>query len=188
MRNRLLFAASLLLLFGCSHSVSIEDKAIGLVKNNYRDFEKVIFVKVDTITLGDNLSYRMQQNEHSIKFGEMQVKSHQDRIKEYEKYGASAKSMIDGATEDLRKAESLLNRERERLNALDSLRLATLDKAAIPAAYQVCVAYNYPTNFVWIQLAPDGTLLKMSKNREDLFFNPGEDMPGYFEIWERFYK
>ncbi len=186
MKKLMITFLSALLVFGCSHGDPIVDKAVRLVKSNYRDCEKIIFVKVDTVTLGDNLKYRMEQNERNIKDDESWVSIYQDRIQEYRRYGSSAKRLIDGAIADLSKADSTLNMDRLRLAALDSLRLATLDIAERPTAYRVCVSYNQPTNFVWVQLAADGTFLKMSKDMNDLYLNPGEDMPGYFEIYERF--
>ena len=160
------------LITSCSLSKDPAKKAERLVRANYRDCEKIVYVSVDTITLGDNLQYRIEQQERYVKNAESDVKM-------YRRLGAGYGKYIHGA-------DSTLDMARKRLAALDSLKQSTLDIANTPAAYQVCVAYNHPNNLVWIQLTTDCTLLKMSKRREELFLNPGSDMPGYYEIYERF--
>jgi hypothetical protein len=178
----LIFIASVIV--GCPMSNNPAKKAEHLVWRNYRDCEKIIMVDVDTITLGDNLDYRIEQHKRHVEERESEVKMYKRYVKEFR----SSKMLVESYKKQLHKSDSSLTISKRILADLDSLKLATIDKAGIPTAYQVCVAYNSPSNLVWIQMDADGTLLKMSKNRSELFFNPGADMPGYFEILNRYRK
>lgn len=173
---------TLLALVGCAGKESIADKAVRLVRTNYPNCEKIIAVEVDTITLGDNLDYRIRQRQRGVEYSQSQVDYYKGTIKEFNRYGASARKIVDGYKDDLRQAEADLEREKRFLAALDSLKQATLDIAGTPTAYEICVTYNYYSNRVWVQLDADGTFLKMSESISDLLLNPGEDMPGYIEI------
>lgn len=166
----------------CSQPFNPAKKAVRLVFGHYPDCEKILMVDVDTVTLGDNLEYRIKQQQREVEYAEADV----DRYKRYIKEFRNSRRIANEYRRDLHKADSILNRRKLRLSALDSLKAATLDIAGTPTAYQVCVAYNYPANLVWIQMDKDGTLLKISKSIMDIFFNPGEDMPGYFEIIEKY--
>ena len=172
------------MIVGCSAANNPAKKAEALVWKNYRDCEKIIMVDVDTITLGDNLDYRIEQHKRHVEESESEVKMYKRYVKEFK----SSKMLVESYKKQLHKADSSLIIAKRKLADLDSLKLATLDISGIPAAYQVCVAYNSPSNLVWIQMDADGTLLKMTKNRSELFFNPGSDMPGYFEILDRYRK
>ena len=162
----------------CSKPFDPAKKATDLVRRNYPDCEKIIMVKVDTVTLGENLQYRIERQKGFVKDAEADVARYSGYVKEFR----SSKSIAASYRQALHHADSVLNKRRQLLFALDSLKDATLDMANTPAAYQVCVAYNYPNNLVWIQLDYDGTLLKMSKRMSDLLFSPGRDMPGYLEV------
>lgn len=166
----------------CSQPFNPAKKAARLVFRHYPDCEKILMVDVDTVTLGDNLEYRIKQQQEEVEYAENDVRMYRRWVKEFR----STKSVADDYRKRLHDADSILNRKKLRLSALDSLKAATLDIADMPTAYQVCVAYNYPSNLVWIQMDEDGTLLKISKSIMDLFFNPGGDMPGYFEIIEKY--
>lgn len=166
----------------CSQPFNPAKKAVRLVYRHYPDCEKIIMVDVDTVTLGTNLEYRIKQQQREVEYAEAEV----DRYKGYVKEFRNNRRIANDYRKWLHNADSILNRRKLRLSALDSLKAATLDIADTPTAYQVCVAYNYPSNLVWIQMDEDGTLLKISKSIMDLFFNPGGDMPGYFEIIEKY--
>jgi hypothetical protein len=159
-------------------------KAARLVWRHYSDCREIIMIDVDTITLGDNLQYRIEQQKKNIEYAKSNVNMYRRRIREF----WSSSVIASGYRKDLHRADSVLNKEKLRLADLDSLKQATLDIANTPAAYLVCVAYNSPMNLVWVQLDEYGTLLAISKRREDLYLNPGRDMPGYFEITQKHAK
>lgn len=156
-------------------------KAARLVWSHYSDCREILMIDVDTITLGDNLEYRIKQQQRDVEYTEADVNRYKGYIKEFR----NNRRIANEYRRDLHKADSILSRKKLRLSALDSLKAATLDIANTPAAYLVCVAYNSPTNLVWVQLDEYGTLLVISKRREDLYLNPGRDMPGYFEITQK---
>lgn len=166
------------IIIGCSRSIDPAKKAVRLVRTNYPDCEKIISVDVDTITLGDKLDYRISRQIRQIEYAESQVQMYKGFVNEFR----GSKKLSDGYKNDLQRAEEKLERSKKFLAALDSLKQATLDIANTPAAYEICVAYNYYSNKVWIQLDADGTFLTMSKSITDLLLNPGEDMPGYDEL------
>lgn len=185
MKNYLLLTLLALCAYGCSGS-SIANKAERLVRANYPDCEKILMVDIDTITIGDNLRYRLKQQKQYLEFTEANIEMYQGAIKEFKQYGASGKSYADEYRQKLQEEEKKLTMQKQMISALDSLKAARADISDVPAAYQICVAYNYPTNLVWIQLDAGGTLLKISKRREDMLLNPGLDMPGYFDIIEKY--
>ena len=155
---------------------------------NYRDCEKIVYMNIDTVTFGDNLEYRISQADNDIQYKKGQVQLYKDYIKEFKRYGRSAKRVVDGYQIDLQKADSALTRAFAWRHALDSLKQATLDITTTATAYTINVQYNYVGNMVWVQLAEDGTFLAMSKRQEDLLLNPGEDMPGYFDLYMKYHK
>ena len=170
-------------LVSCSGGDFIRSRAEHFVRNTYSDVDRILYYKVDTITLGDNLKYRIEQAEQHVHFAadmlELTEKSNRERVR----YG--------GKPDNEREKEHIddLQREKDRKAALDSLMSATPpDVLNSPAAYQCCIAYNVPTNLVWVQLDTQGNLLKISKNLNDMYLNPGEDVPGYFEVYQRFSK
>jgi len=189
MKRTAQFLALLFLVSGCTlFGDPIAMKAVRLVRANYSDCEKILSVSIDTVTLGDNLDYRISQHSRNISHDEFQVKYYQDCINTFKRYGSSSRSIVDSYRKDLEKADSVLRQDKEILASLDSLKQATIELADTPTAYQICVCYNYATNLVWVQLAEDGTFLRMSKRMEDLLLNPGSDMPGYYDIIMRKYK
>ena len=152
-------------------------KAERLVWRHYSDCREILMVDVDTVTLGDNLKFHIERQQESVRRSERDVKMYKGLVKEFR----SSKVAASSYRKYLHRADSILNVEKLRLADLDSLRRATLDIADTPAAYQVCVAYNSPTNLVWIQFGEDGELLAMSKRMEDLYIKIGHDVPGYLE-------
>lgn len=56
---RRLLPLLLLLCFACAGEESIETKAVRYVRANYNDVSEIILCSVDTVTLGDNLEYRI---------------------------------------------------------------------------------------------------------------------------------
>lgn len=154
--RKILFIALALLLAGCSGGDFIRSRAEHFVRRTYPDVDRILYYSVDTITLGDNMNYRIEQAQRLVKEA----------------------GWMDN--EDL-------DRETARLHALDSLLAATpQDVIDTPTAYQCCIAYNVPSNLVWVQLDTYGNLLQISKDMMQLYLNPGEDLPGYFEVNKRF--
>lgn len=143
----------LALVVSCSSGDYIQRQAIRYTRAQFRDFSKLIHCSVDTVTIGDNLDYRIEQAQHSLQFQE---------------------SLYDA--DGIRKAKI-------RLERLDSLKLASdPDVLAKPTAYNCCVQYNTVGNFVWVQLDEYGALLSISKDRRNWLLNPGQDAPGYVEL------
>lgn len=184
--RRILLLLAPVLIIGCGRG-DITSEAVRLVKKNYRDCNRIIMVDVDTITLGDNLDYRIKNTQRHIHECEMEVGQYRREIEFYKKQGRYSKSIVEMYQKHLARADSTLSLEVEFLRCLDSLKLATLDIAGTPTAYQVCVAYNYPDNLVWIQLNEFATPLKISKIQSDMLLNPGKDMPGYLELLDKRY-
>ena len=175
-------------LIGCTHSETLQEKAVRLVSTNYPDCEKIVHIGIDTVTFGDNLDFRINQANNDVKYRNGQVEMYENYIKEFKRYGSSAKSIVDGYKKDLHRADSILAHALAWRCALDSLKQATVDIANTPTAYTINIQYNYIGNMVWVQLANDGTFLKMSKNHNELLLNPGEDMPGYFETYKKYHE
>lgn len=152
------------ILVSCTGGDYIRSRAEHFVRSTYPDVDRILHYSVDTVTLGDNMNYRIEQAK--------------DRLKR-----------AQGLAESFPRQSYLDDVEREsaRLQALDSLLTSTSpDVLNTPAAYQCCIAYNTPTNLVWLQLDPYGNLLVISKDRMKMYFNPGDDLPGYFEVNNRF--
>ena len=138
------------------------------VKAAYPDYRNTIYCKVDTVTYGDNLNYR-------IEVVQRRIDEDLSNLDYYKRWGGTfSKDRITSLTKSLESNE-------KRLAALDSLRQNS-DLLNHPTAYTVCIAYNQPTNFVWVQMDEYFELLKISKRLEDMYYNPGNDVPGYLEI------
>ena len=143
----------LALVVSCSNGDYIQRQAIRYTRAQYGDFNKLIHCSVDTVTIGDNLDYRIEQAQQNL------------RVQE---------SLHDA--DGIRKAEIQLTR-------LDSLKKASDPMIlAKPTAYNCGVQYNSVGNFVWVQLDEFGGLLSISKDRRTWLLNPGEDAPGYIEL------
>ncbi len=162
--KKALFVLAAVIVASCSGGDYIRSRAEYFVRHTYPDVDRILYYSVDTITLGDNMNYRIEQ-----------AKEHLKSAHRFAESFPSKKHLED------------VVRESARLKALDSLRSVTApDVLETPAAYQCCVAYNTPSNLVWVQLDPYGNLLVISKDRMKLYLNPGGDIPGYFEVNDRF--
>ena len=166
----------------CSSGNFIEKQAVRYVQSQYSDFDNLIMCKVDTVTIGDNLDYRIEQAEGNVKTYRMFLDLAESNLREMKKYG--------GGQDTSRVHNDRLKLEKEiaRKEALDSLKAALqVDVLSKPTAYNCCVAYNHPSNLVWVQLDEFGRLLTISKDRtSEWLLNPGSDAPGYFEINDKY--
>ena len=150
------------ILTGCTGKDVIASRAEHFVRSTYNDVDRVLSVKVDTVTYGDNLDYRMEQARHRMEFSAMMNRD----------YGGKAQ-------------EESLARDKAWVAALDSLKGVSGDILRDPAAYNCIVVYNNPSNLVWVQLDRYGNLLNITKDVEKILLNPGEDVPGYFDTWKK---
>lgn len=157
---------------------------LSAVKQCYPDFDKIILMSVDTVTIGDNLSYRMEQAQHSIDWNQSQAEYYRTRLQENKRHGFASLSKLDQESYD--DYSSMVEKEKQRYAALDSLKHAIGPINNQVTAYTYQITYNYPGNIVWAQIDAFNTILVVTKDRNKVLFNPGEDAPGYFEIWERF--
>lgn len=163
MKRFLLLAA--VCLTACSGKDFIPSRAEHFVRRTYSDVDRIVYLRVDTVTFGDNLDYRIEQARRSMEFAAMMKRT----------YGGE-------------RYESDLAEEKAWVDALDSLKAATAPEVlAGPVAFNCTVAYNHETNFVWVQLDPLGNLLGITKDRDEFLLNPGGDVPGYFELWKKFH-
>lgn len=170
--RRSVFFLLVLLAVACGHSTDIGDIAKRYVRANYPDCREVVYCNIDTVTYGDNLEWRISQATRSVESAESQV--------EYLKRTRLSASMLE-------KEQKTLEIRKRTLVSLDSLKAVSGDILSQATAYLVCIAYNTPTNLVWVQLDKQGNLLKISKDRAKMLINPGEDVPGYLEVWEAAY-
>lgn len=181
----LVFAA--LAAIACSYEDFIRANAEKYVRKVYPDVDRILHYSVDTVTIGDNMDYRIQMWQD-------RVDRQMGFAKDFEKIAEEDKRLryID-AYESARESQMKFLREAEKiqkeLNALDSLK-QTLSPEVLnhATAFTCCIAYNVPSNLVWIQLDEYGNLLKISKDKLDLFLNPGADAPGYLDLIQSFSK
>ena len=157
--RRIVYLLAVLVMAACSSGNDIKSKAESFVRSTYGDVDRILSVRVDTVTLGDNLDYRIQQTERNMEFAAMMFRD----------YGGET-------------YEKDLNKYKDRISALDSLKAASADILGDPAAYNCIVVYNNPSNLVWVQLDPYGNLLNITKDMEKILINPGADVPGYVQI------
>ena len=154
------------ILTGCTGKDVIASRAEHFVRSTYNDVDRVLSVKVDTVTYGENLDYRMEQARHRMEFSAMMNRD----------YGGKAQ-------------EESLARDKAWVAALDSLKGVSGDILGDPAAYNCIVVYNdtgtNPGHIVWVQLDKYGNLLNITKEPEKVLLNPGEDVPGYFDAWKK---
>ena len=152
------------ILASCSGGDFIRSRAEHFVRSTYPDVDRILYYSVDTVTFRDNMDYRIEQANEHLKSAQRLAESfpRQNYLKDVE-------------------------RESAWVRALDSLKASTAQEVLdAPAAFQCCVAYNSPTNLVWVQLDPAGNLLNIAKDMAKLYLNPGDDVPGYFELWKQF--
>ncbi len=185
--RKYLFILMASLLTGCSGGDFIRSRAEHFVRSTYPDVDRILHYSVDTITLGDNMNYRIEQSKENLKHAEFNLE-YSERSAERNRRGGLM-SVYASDTARVRQNREEVARQTARLQALDSLLANTAqDVLDAPAAYQCCIAYNTPDNLVWLQLDPYGNLLVISKDILKLYYNPGGDVPGYLEVNDRFRK
>ena len=152
----------------CSGKDVIASRAEHFVRSTYNDVDRIISVVVDTVTLGENLEYRIQQARHNMEFSAMMNRDYDGKI-----------------------YEESLAKDRAWVAALDSLKAASADVLGTPAAYNCIVTYNdpgiNPGCIVWVQLDHAGNLLNITKEPKKVLLNPGGDVPGYFDVWKKYH-
>lgn len=150
--------------------------AVRYVRKAYPDVREIIYCKIDTVTYGDNLDWRIRQARQALE----DKQSHLQLTRTL--------SHLPGQMDEIEKTRQEIIYAEEWVTALDSLRVASGELLDHTVAYLICVAYNVPANFVWVQLDEFLNLLRISKRREDMYFNPGDDIPGYFELYNKHYN
>ena len=164
----ILLAFSAILLTACSGKDVITSRAEHFVRSTYNDVDRVLSVKIDTVTYGENLDYRIGQARHNLEFASMMVRDYKS----------------DHAVKEQEEAKAWVA-------ALDSLKSVSGSALGETAAYNCIVVYNDPNinpgSIVWVQLDPYGNLLNITKEPEKVLLNPGGDVPGYFELWKQFH-
>lgn len=199
----LIFAS---LLTSCANDMA--SKAVHYVRKTYNDVDRIIGVSVDTVTLGDNLDYRIESADRFVEFAQGQVKYAQENVDKYElnykrsvewetemrsKFGANYSSsatdssLLAQSREELEKEKQNLEKELAWRKTLDSLKTASAAIFNEITAYDCLVVYNERFNCVYVQLDKDGNLLKITKDSDKKYLNPGEDVPGYLEALEKRY-
>lgn len=175
----------IVLLAGCSGGGLIRSRAEYFVRRTYPDVDRILYYRVDTITLGDNMNYRIEQAKERVKMAESALKHAKWTAEMNRRDGF--KSLYASDTARVREYQEDVDRETARLQALDSLLANTAQEVIdTPAAYKCCIAYNDPANLVWLQLDPYGNLIMITKDILKLYYNPGNDLPGYMDIYDRF--
>lgn len=161
MKRILILAA--LMMAACSGKDWLSSRAEHFVRSTYNDVDRIISVRIDTVTMGENLDYRIEQTRRNMEFASMMFRDYGGKMYE----------------EDLEKYKT-------RMASLDSLKTASSDILGTPAAYTCIVTYNDPNInpgcIVWVQLDPVGNLLNITKDPEKVLLNPGGDVPGYLQI------
>lgn len=154
--KRIVVLLALLITAACSPGDFIRSRAESFVRSTYSDVDRILYYKVDTVTNRDNLNYRIEQ-------AEMWVRS---------------SSLYD---------PSKAKKEQDRLDALRDL-LKTIDQSKLDdiAAFNCTMAYNSPSNLVWVQLDKIGNLLNITKDMNKVYLNPGYDLEEYYEVNDRF--
>ena len=104
----------------CSGKDVIASRAEHFVRSTYNDVDRIISVVVDTVTLGENLDYRIQQARHNMEFSAMMNRDYNGKI-----------------------YEESLAKDRAWVAALDSLKAASADvlgtpRESIPAVSSGC--------------------------------------------------
>ena len=184
MKRHLLILLAVLLA-GCSGGDFIRSRAEHFVRSTYPDVDRILYYSVDTITLGDNMNYRIEQQKESVKMAESALEHAKLSADRNRRDGF--RSLYASDTARVRKCQEDVDRQTARLKALDSLLANTAQEVIdTPAAYKCCIAYNDPANLVWLQLDPYGNLIVITKDIMKLYYNPGNDLPGYMDIYDRF--
>lgn len=159
--KRFLFLA-VLLATACSGESTMASRAEHFVRSTYNDVDRILSVKVDTVTYGDNLDYRIERAQSNTEFA-----AHMFRTYKGEKDAEGLKDALAWEA------------------TLDSLKQAAGDILEEPAAYSCIVTYNRPGNLVWVQLDKSGNLLNVTKDVDKILINPGDDVPGYLDAYRK---
>jgi hypothetical protein len=158
MKKIVIIFAVVLMAAACSPGDFIRSRAESFVRSTYSDVDRILYYKVDTVTNRDNLNYRIEQAERTIR-----------------SYSTLGIGNVDN--------------ERKRLEAIRGL-LDTIEPERLDdiAAFSCTIAYNSPSNLVWVQLDKVGNLLNITKDRNKVYLNPGYDLEEYYEVNDRFMK
>ena len=184
--KRLLFVVVALTTIACSDDDFIRTNAERYVRKTYSDVDRILYYSVDTVTYGMNLDHRIEQRKRGIESYEGFVKDAKSRAEEYKRV-SYLKDLYEDQIKDMEKWQKKVDSEKACLAALDSLKnTSSQDVLNHATAFTCCLAYNVPSNLVWVQLDENGNLLKISKDLAEMFLNPGDDIPGYLEINRRF--
>ena len=159
MRKIALFAilfAFLAIFTACSNKDVIASRAEHFVRSTYNDVDRVLSVKVDTVTYGDNLDYRIEQAKQRIDvvYGEEILAKNRAWV-----------AVLDS----LKEASGDILGQPTAFNCI----VVYNDPGASPG------------HIVWVQLDKYGNLLNITKEPEKVLLNPGEDVPGYFDAWKK---
>ncbi len=173
MKKLLIIVVTMLAIASCVGSgLDIKRTAERYASQYFPNYGQIIAYHIDTVTLGDNLAYRKERAQENLRRDE----SLYDLNK---KSPYPLKSALD---EEAKR----IDRDKRWLAALDSLEAANADILHQVTAY-TC-HFNFVTgNTAWVQLDKDGNPLLITDSREKVFFNPGEDVPGYYEVWKKLY-
>lgn len=154
--KRVIILAALMMAAACSPGDFIRSRAESFVRSTYSDVDRILYYSVDTVTNRDNLNYRIEQAEQWVR----------------------SSSYYD---------PSRVEKEQERLDALRNL-AKTIDPSRLDdiAAFNCTIAYNSPSNLVWVQLDKIGNLLNITKDRNKVYLNPGYDLEEYYEVNDQF--
>lgn len=186
MKKAITSIGALLSIISCStsHEKIREEKVMSAIQKSYSDFNNVITIMVDTVTFGDNLDFRIEQCQKDIQRITRDIEGYHRDLKDDKRY--NYKSLAEIHQRYLEESEAKLEKENLRHQALDSLKSAIGDSGEEIAAYTYCVAYNYPTNLVWVQIDALNNILVVTKDIKKLLLNPGGDVSGYYEVLERY--
>lgn len=170
--RRTLFLLPAILILACSCGYNAEHMADLYVKANYSDYRETVYCRVDTVTYGDNLNYRIEQQTQRL----------QDDQRESQRVKANTFLTNDMKAHQLKTLSDSIEKREKVLAGLDSLRNNAGELLNHATAYTVCIAYNQPTNLVWVQMDEEYNLLVIAKTMNKLLLNPGNDIPGYLEV------
>lgn len=178
--TKLLALALATIVVACSESDLIESRAKHFVRRTYNDVDRIIMVDIKPVTIGDNLDYRIERAAINKGYAESSLKTAILSAEELKRYGYDYTSSVE-------EARARLAEETAWCAALDSLKASLGEELNLVTAYNCAVAYNYPNNLVWVQIDKYGNLLKITKDARERLLNPGNDAPGYFELWKKHY-
>lgn len=179
--KKFVFILAIASIAACSMDNSLKSKAAFYATQAYGTPGTLLEYSVDTVTIGDNLNYRIQSAFKAADFAESILSFEEASAKELKSFGGSP----DMAS--LEKSRRRVEMANGKLAALDSLKEALAPEVLNQvAALTFILVYNNPGSIVYVQMDPEGNLIAVANNSDDCLINPGEDAPGYLEINERF--